>query len=46
VGELHLALSQSKDQDFSAENFSLHYQRSLFSSMLALVRETYNTAEE
>jgi len=47
VGELHLALSQSKtSKDFSAENFSLHYQRSLFSSMLALVRETYNTMQK
>ena len=47
VGELHLALSQSKgSKDFSAENFSLHYQRSLFSPMLALVRETYNTMQK
>jgi maltose alpha-D-glucosyltransferase/alpha-amylase len=47
VGELHLALSRSKtSKDFSAENFSLHYQRSLFSSMLALVRETYNTMQK
>jgi maltose alpha-D-glucosyltransferase/alpha-amylase len=47
VGELHLALSQSKgSKDFSAENFSIHYQRSLFSSMLALVRETYNTMQK
>jgi maltose alpha-D-glucosyltransferase/alpha-amylase len=41
VGQLHLALSGSKElKDFGPENFSLHYQRSLFSSMLALVRET------
>jgi maltose alpha-D-glucosyltransferase/alpha-amylase len=47
VGELHLALSRSKGtKDFSAENFSLHYQRSLFSSMLALVRETYSTMQK
>jgi maltose alpha-D-glucosyltransferase/alpha-amylase len=47
VGELHLALSQSKgSKDFSAENFSLHYQRSLFSSMLALVREAYNIMQK
>jgi len=47
VGELHLALSQSKrSKDFSAENFSLHYQRSLFSSMLALVRESYNSMQK
>jgi maltose alpha-D-glucosyltransferase/alpha-amylase len=43
AGELHLALSRSNGwKDFAPENFSLHYQRSLFSSMLALVRETYN----
>ncbi len=44
IGQLHLALVQSKDlKDFIPENFSLHYQRSLFSSMLALVRETFQT---
>jgi maltose alpha-D-glucosyltransferase/alpha-amylase len=47
TGELHLALAQSKaSKEFSPEDFSLHYQRSLFSSMLALVRETYHTMEQ
>ena len=46
VGQLHLALAQSKElKDFAPENFSLHYQRSLFSSMLALVREAYHNME-
>ena len=45
-GELHLALERSKElKDFAPENFSLHYQRSLFASMLALVRETFNTMQ-
>jgi len=47
VAELHLALSQSKDlKDFAPEPFSLHYQRSLFSSMLALVRETSDNIQQ
>ena len=46
TGQLHLALVQSKGlKDFIPENFSLHYQRSLFSSMLALVRETFQTMQ-
>ncbi len=40
TGQMHLALSSDlKDNDFKPEEFSLHYQRSLFSSMQALVRE-------
>src|SRR5438105_8564721 len=47
AGQLHLVLAQAKNlKDFASENFSLHYQRSLFSSMLALVRETYNTMQK
>jgi len=47
VGQLHLALAQSKElKDFAPEFFSLHYQRSLFSSMLALVRESYHNLEK
>lgn len=43
AGELHLALTRSNGwKEFTPENFSIHYQRSLFSSMLALVRETFN----
>jgi maltose alpha-D-glucosyltransferase/alpha-amylase len=40
TGELHLALASSTEKDFAPEEFSLHYQRSLFSSMQSLVRET------
>lgn len=46
TGQLHLALVQSKGlKEFTPENFSTHYQRSLFSSMLALVRETFQTMQ-
>jgi maltose alpha-D-glucosyltransferase/alpha-amylase len=42
TGELHLTLaSRTHSKDFSPEEFSLHYQRSLFASMQSLVRETY-----
>jgi maltose alpha-D-glucosyltransferase/alpha-amylase len=42
TGEMHLALgSDSHLKEFIAEEFSLHYQRSLFSSMQSSVRETY-----
>ena len=41
VGQLHLALIGSKgNKDFASENFSLHYQRSLFSAWVGLVRES------
>ena len=43
TGEMHLALSSGTEKDFRPEEFSLHYQRSLFSSMLSLVRETYQS---
>ena len=42
VGEMHLALAATKQvKDFTPEDFSLHYQRSLFSTMQARVREAY-----
>ncbi len=42
TGEMHLALHfDSHLKEFVAEEFSLHYQRSLFSAMQSLVRETY-----
>jgi maltose alpha-D-glucosyltransferase / alpha-amylase len=47
TGQLHLALCPAKAiKDFAPENFSLHYQRSLFSSALALVRETYHILQQ
>ena len=45
MAQLHLALSSSQHGDFAPEPFSLHYQRSLFSSMLTLVRETFDNKE-
>jgi maltose alpha-D-glucosyltransferase/alpha-amylase len=45
IGQLHLALTSKDVSDFMPENFSLHYQRSLFSSMSALVRETIQTIQ-
>jgi len=41
TGELHLALSSINHKDFLPEPYSLHYQRSLYSSMQSLVREAY-----
>jgi maltose alpha-D-glucosyltransferase/alpha-amylase len=42
TAEMHLALAEGTGlKDFKPEAFSLHYQRSLFSSMTSLVRETY-----
>lgn len=42
VGQMHLALaSDTTLTAFAPEPFSLHYQRSLFSGMQALVRETF-----
>lgn len=41
TAEMHLALTCATGKDFKPEPFSLHYQRSLFSSIQSLVRETY-----
>jgi maltose alpha-D-glucosyltransferase / alpha-amylase len=41
VAMMHIALASGKDKDFVPEEFSLHYQRSLFSSMQSTVRETF-----
>jgi maltose alpha-D-glucosyltransferase/alpha-amylase len=42
TAEMHLALAAGTNlKDFKPEAFSLHYQRSLFSSMQSLIRETY-----
>ena len=44
TAQLHLALAHSSmDKDFVPEEFSLHYQRSLFSSIQSLVRETFES---
>ncbi|MFC5410219.1 maltose alpha-D-glucosyltransferase [Larkinella bovis] len=41
TGQMHLALARSSHKDFVPEEFSLHYQRSLFAGMQSLVRENY-----
>jgi maltose alpha-D-glucosyltransferase/alpha-amylase len=41
---LHTALA-SGNEDFEPEDFSLHYQRSLYSSMQSLVREAYQSID-
>lgn len=42
TGQMHLALASAPDQpDFAPEPFTLHYQRSLFSSFQTLVRNTF-----
>ena len=44
TGEMHLALASGVDEpDFKPEEFSLHYQRSLFSSFQTLVRSTFQS---
>jgi maltose alpha-D-glucosyltransferase/alpha-amylase len=46
IGQMHLALAGSQVPELSPEPFSLHYQRSLFSSMLTLVRETFDNKQK
>jgi maltose alpha-D-glucosyltransferase/alpha-amylase len=47
TGQMHLALASGTGlKDFVPEDFSLHYQRSLFSSMQSLVRETFTVKKE
>ncbi|HXS36841.1 MAG TPA: maltose alpha-D-glucosyltransferase [Flavipsychrobacter sp.] len=44
TGEMHLAFATATDKkDFKPEEFSLHYQRSLFSSFQSLVRRAFQT---
>lgn len=44
TAEMHIALSSNTSlNDFQPEEFSLHYQRSLFSSLQSLVRSTYQS---
>jgi maltose alpha-D-glucosyltransferase/alpha-amylase len=45
TAEVHLALAGNLTREFAPEEFSLHYQRSLFSSFTSLVRETWQTME-
>ncbi|HEY0041065.1 MAG TPA: maltose alpha-D-glucosyltransferase [Flavisolibacter sp.] len=46
LAQIHKAMGQSIDKDWLPEEFSLHYQRSLFSSMTSLVRETGQVLEK
>ncbi|SFC34045.1 maltose alpha-D-glucosyltransferase/ alpha-amylase [Spirosoma endophyticum] len=44
IGQMHQALaSDAMHKDFAPEEFSLHYQRSLFASFQSLVRESYQS---
>ncbi|HEU4472064.1 MAG TPA: maltose alpha-D-glucosyltransferase, partial [Flavisolibacter sp.] len=43
TAQLHLALANAAHKDFSPEEYSLHYQRSLFSAMQSLVRESFQS---
>ncbi|HZF64599.1 MAG TPA: maltose alpha-D-glucosyltransferase [Chitinophagaceae bacterium] len=42
TAEMHQLLASNTSKEFAPEEYSLHYQRSLFSSMQSLVRETYD----
>jgi maltose alpha-D-glucosyltransferase / alpha-amylase len=47
TAEMHKSLaSRSDDPDFEPEAFSLHYQRSLFSSLQSLTRNAYQSLEK
>jgi maltose alpha-D-glucosyltransferase/alpha-amylase len=47
TAQMHLALAnETNTQDFRPEEYSLHYQRSLFSTMQKLVRETYEALDK
>ncbi|WP_461107206.1 maltose alpha-D-glucosyltransferase [Spirosoma koreense] len=44
IGQMHLALaSNHSSKDFTPEEFSLHYQRSLFAGLQSLVRASYQS---
>lgn len=45
TAEMHLTLASGLGKDFKPEEYSLHYQRSLFSSMQALIRESIQSFE-
>ncbi|MBF9254432.1 maltose alpha-D-glucosyltransferase [Pontibacter sp. 172403-2] len=47
TAEMHLALVSATDNpDFTPEAFSLHYQRSLFSSLTSLVRSNFDSLKK
>ena len=46
TAELHLTLANAPEKDFKPEEYSLHYQRSVFSSMQSLIRESTQILEK
>ncbi|MGZ3853536.1 MAG: maltose alpha-D-glucosyltransferase [Flavisolibacter sp.] len=46
TAEMHLILATGPGKDFKPEEYSLHYQRSVFSSMQALIRESVQTLQK
>ncbi|WP_162054878.1 maltose alpha-D-glucosyltransferase [Pontibacter pamirensis] len=47
TAEMHLALGSIDDEkDFVPEGFSLHYQRSLYSSLTSLVRSNFDSLQK
>ncbi|QCR22794.1 maltose alpha-D-glucosyltransferase [Pontibacter sp. SGAir0037] len=47
TAEMHLALGSIQDEkDFEPEDFSLHYQRSLYSSLTSLVRSNFDSLKK
>lgn len=43
IGEMHLALAAGRQAGFAPEDFSLHYQRSLYAGLQSLVRESFQS---
>jgi maltose alpha-D-glucosyltransferase/alpha-amylase len=43
TGQMHMALESSTHPDFKPEEYSLHYQRSLFAGLQSLVRATFQS---
>jgi len=46
TAEMHMALANGPGKDFKPEEYSLHYQRSVFSSMQALIRESVQALQK
>jgi maltose alpha-D-glucosyltransferase/alpha-amylase len=47
TAEMHLSLANAlSNKDFKPEEYSLHYQRSLYSSLQSLVRESFQSLEK
>ncbi|WP_114780615.1 maltose alpha-D-glucosyltransferase [Botryobacter ruber] len=46
TAEMHLALAGINHPDFTPEEFSLHYQRSLYSSLTSLVRSSFDLLQK